>query len=173
MSQTGSASSKRMEMNSPIGHDSFIRRAIEIADGAVRHGNHPFGALLVRNGQIVLEAENTVNTEHDVTTHAELNLVRLAVRQCEPPFLADCTLYASTEPCAMCSGAIYWAGIGTVVFACSAQRLAHFAGDHLSVPCRSVFAMGVRETTLIGPILESEAEQAHASYWPQLKISGK
>ena len=154
-------------MSNATAHEPFIRRAIEIAADAVRHGNHPFGALLVRNGQIVLEVENTVNTEHDVTAHAELNLVRLAVRQFEPPFLADCTLYASAEPCAMCSGAIYWAGIGTVLFACSAQRLAHFAGDHLSVPCRSIFAMGVRETTVVGPILESEAEQAHAGYWPQ------
>jgi len=152
-------------MNSQTSHEKYIRRANEIASGAVLRGNHPFGALLVRNDQILLEAENTVYTAHDVTTHAELNLVRLAVKQYESIVLADCTLYSSTEPCAMCAGAIYWAGITSVVFGCSAERLAYFAGNHLAVPCRSIFAMGAHETTVIGPILESEAEKAHAHYW--------
>ena len=145
--------------------ETFVRRSLEIAANAVHRGNHPFGALLVRDNRITLEAENTVFTEGNVTAHAELNLVRLAVRQYDSAFLAKCTLYTSTEPCAMCAGAIYWAGIASVVFACSAERLADFAGQHLSVSCRVIFSSGARETVVIGPILESEAERVHAAYW--------
>jgi tRNA(Arg) A34 adenosine deaminase TadA len=143
----------------------FVRRSLQIAADAVSHGNHPFGALLVRDGRILLEAENTIFTEHDLTNHAELNLVRLAVHQYDPAFLEDCILYTSTEPCAMCSGAIYWSGIGTVIYACSAKQLAEFAGEHLAVPCSDIFAKGIRKVIVRGPLLEDEAIHVHATYW--------
>lgn len=147
-------------------HDNdFVRRSLQIAADAVSHGNHPFGSLLVREGQILLEAENTIFSERDVTNHAELNLVRLAVRQYDPAFLESCTLYASTEPCAMCSGAIYWSGIGAVVYACSAKRLADFAGEHLAVPCADIFSKGMRKVVVRGPVLEDEATHVHVAYW--------
>src|SRR5579859_3432783 len=98
-------------------NNDFVRRSVQIAADAVSHGNHPFGALLVRDGKVLLEAENTIFTRHDITNHAEMNLVRLSVNRYDAAFLADCTLYTSTEPCAMCAGAIYWSGIGAVVFA--------------------------------------------------------
>ncbi|MER3462534.1 MAG: nucleoside deaminase, partial [Armatimonadota bacterium] len=90
----------------------FLRQAVEVARRARANGNHPFGALLVdAEGKVLLEAENTVQTERDCTGHAELNLMRLASRSYDPGFLATCTLYTSTEPCAMCSGAIYWGNV--------------------------------------------------------------
>ncbi len=90
----------------------FIRLAIAVAQRARAHGNHPFGALLVdENGQILLEAENTVVTANDATGHAETNLIRLASKRYSPDFLAQCTLYTSTEPCAMCAGAIFWGNV--------------------------------------------------------------
>src|SRR4051812_39068634 len=91
----------------------YLRAAIAVAWRAREHGNHPFGAVLVDTGnQVVLEAENTVVTEQDCTGHAETNLVRLASRRFTPEQLATCTLYTSTEPCAMCAGAIHWSQIG-------------------------------------------------------------
>jgi tRNA(Arg) A34 adenosine deaminase TadA len=88
------------------GFRQHLRRAIELAQQACDHGNHPFGALLVdRRGNVVLEAENTVRTDRDVTAHAETNLMRMASARFEPDFLERCTLYTSTEPCAMCAGA--------------------------------------------------------------------
>ena len=104
-------------------HEVYIRRTIALAAAAREKGNHPFGALLVRNGEIVLEAENTVSTETDVTAHAELNLVRKGWAELDQDTLSECTLYTSTEPCAMCCGAIYWAGIPRVVFGCAAETL--------------------------------------------------
>ena len=143
----------------------LVRRSVQIAFDAVAHGNEPFGALLAKDGQILLEAENSIHTGHDVTNHAETSLVRLAVQQYDPEFLAGCVLYTSTEPCAMCAGAIYWSGIGAVVFACSEQRLAHYAGWQFDLPCRDVFAKGARKVEVVGPVLEEEAEKVHAAYW--------
>jgi tRNA(Arg) A34 adenosine deaminase TadA len=96
---------------------AHVRRAVEIAGHARTHGNHPFGALIVTADGVQLEAENTVLTSADPTGHAETNLVRLAASVLTPAQLATCTLYTSTEPCAMCAGAIYWAVINLVVFA--------------------------------------------------------
>jgi tRNA(Arg) A34 adenosine deaminase TadA len=111
--------------------DTHLRRAIALAHQARENGNHPFGALLADGrGEVVLEAENTVLTEHDCTNHAELNLVRAASRRFAEGQLGDCTLFTSTEPCAMCAGAIYWSGIGRVVFALSGAALTVMvAGD--------------------------------------------
>ncbi len=145
--------------------ENLVRRSIQLADAAVAHGNEPFGALLAKDGAILLEIENSVHTGHDVTNHAETNLVRRAVQQYDAEFLNGCVLYTSTEPCAMCAGAIYWSGIGTVVYACSEQRLAHYAGWQFDIPCREIFARGARKVQVVGPVLESEAEQTHAAYW--------
>ena len=87
-----------------------------LADRARAGGDHPFGALLAdTDGRVLLEAGNSVVTLHDVTGHAETNLVSAATRRFEAGELAAMTLVASCEPCAMCSGAIYWSGIGAVV----------------------------------------------------------
>ena len=148
-------------------HDPFIRQAIALAHSAVTKGNQPFGACLVRDGAVVLTAENTIHTDHDPTRHAEANLASKAAQTFDLTTLRQTILYTSTEPCAMCAGAIYWAGIGTVVYACSQDRLADYAGKALDVPCREVFAQGDRPTQIIGPLLETEAIAIHQTYWQQ------
>lgn len=91
--------------------DHLMRRAIELAQSARSKGNHPFGALLCDpDGNIVLEAENTVGTYKDVTCHAEQNLMSKASRQFAPAKLATLVMVTSTEPCAMCAGATFWTG---------------------------------------------------------------
>src|SRR4051812_19974402 len=114
-------------------HYPFVREALVLAEAAVAKGNHPFGALLAKDGKIVLRAENTIFTGSDVTNHAEMNLVRMAVNQYGAEFLGGCVLYTSTEPCAMCTGAIYWAGIRIVVYACAETRLTEIAGSGLNI----------------------------------------
>jgi tRNA(Arg) A34 adenosine deaminase TadA len=149
----------------------YLRLAIEVAQQAREHGNHPFGAVLVdATGQVVLRAENTVITEHDCTGHAETNLVRLASAQFSAAQLSQTTLYSSTEPCAMCSGAIHWSGIGRVVFALSEEDLYAIVGpspEHLYLSCREVFAHTQRPITIAGPAaeLDREARAVHADFW--------
>src|SRR6187402_628330 len=108
---------------------THLARAVELAREARARGDHPFGAVLVTADGRTVEALNSVNTENDPTGHAETNLVRAAAGSVEPEAFAASTLYTSTEPCAMCSGAIYWSGVGRVVFALSEEGLAELVGD--------------------------------------------
>ncbi|HAJ38853.1 MAG TPA: nucleoside deaminase [Chloroflexi bacterium] len=154
-------------------HLTHLRTAIAVALRARAKGNHPFGAILVDvDGTVLLEAENTVNTEHDCTGHAETNLVRMACRRFERAVLERCTLYTSTEPCAMCAGAIHWSGIGRVVYGLGEEELyamtsdgAHPDNETMRLPCREVFARCVRPVEVIGPLLEDEARTVHEGFW--------
>ena len=151
-------------------HTEFIQVAIDVARRARNNGNHPFGAILADNhGHILLEAENTVVTENDCTGHAETNLIRLASKKYDVDFLATCTLYASTEPCPMCSGAIFWANVRRVVYGLSEESLYEMTGedseDVLYLPCREIFAKGRKSIEVIGPVLEEEAKKVHEGFW--------
>lgn len=149
----------------------LLRRAIALAALAREHGNHPFGALLADpDGNILVEAENTVTTEHDITGHAETNLVRKAYRALPADVLATATLYTSTEPCAMCAGAIYWVGISRVVYGLAETELARLAGADeknptLDLPARIVLGSGQRPIAVLGPLLVAEAAAVHAGFW--------
>jgi tRNA(Arg) A34 adenosine deaminase TadA len=151
--------------------ERFLRRAIAVAAAARAHGNHPFGAILVGpDGEVLLEAENTVNTECDGTGHAERNLMSLASRRFDKQLLARSTMYTSTEPCAMCAGSVYWVGVRRVVYGLSEKGLLALTGSHednptFDLPCRTVFAGGQRPTEVIGPLLEGEARAVHAGFW--------
>ena len=144
---------------------ALMRRCFELAREAVAAGSHPFGALLARGDEVVLESHNTV-AEDGVTGHAELNLVRRAIASLGRDALADCTLYTSTEPCAMCAGAIYWARISRVVFGCSVEGLHSVTEGTLRLPCRTVFAHGDRQVEVVGPSLADEAVEVHREFWP-------
>jgi tRNA(Arg) A34 adenosine deaminase TadA len=150
----------------------FLRRAIELAREARADGRHPFGSLILdERGEVVVEARNNaVLPKGDPTQHAELVACREVAPLRSLAELAKCTLYTSTEPCAMCAGAIYWTGIGRVVFALSEQGLMRYTGGHeenptLDLPCREVFARGQRRIVVAGPLLEDEAGGVHEGFW--------
>jgi tRNA(Arg) A34 adenosine deaminase TadA len=151
--------------------EHFLRRSFEVARRSMTHGNHPFGAILVDDGgKVLLEAENGYMPAHDGTAHAERLLATEACRTLSADVRARATLYSSAEPCAMCAGAIYWAGIGRVVYGLSEHRLRGVTGDHpenptLDLPCREVFRSGQRPTDVVGPMLEDEAEALHDAVW--------
>ena len=146
-------------------HETFIQETYLLAKKAQENGNHPFGALLVLAGEVILTAENTVFTDHDITRHAELNLVSKAAIELDSERLWQSILYTSTEPCAMCTGAIFWSGISTIVYGCSATRLGEIAGGTFVVPCRDLLRFGKREILVIGPILEDQGAAIHRNFW--------
>ncbi len=154
-----------------IDDEHFLRRAFDVARRSMTHGNHPFGALLVdAGGNVLLEAENGYMPAHDGTAHAERLLATEACRTLPAEVLAKATMYSSAEPCAMCAGAIYWAGIGRLVYGLSEHRLRDYTGNHpenptLDLPCRAVFASGQRPTEVVGPLLEDEAGAMHEGVW--------
>jgi tRNA(Arg) A34 adenosine deaminase TadA len=149
----------------------FLRRSFDVARRALTHGNHPFGAILVdQNRTVLIEVENGYMPAHDGTAHAERLLATQACTTLPADVLRTATLYSSAEPCAMCAGAIYWAGIGRLVYGLSERRLRGVTGDHpenptLDLPCREVFKSGQRVTEVLGPMLEDEAEALHQGVW--------
>ena len=151
----------------------YIRRAIDVSQKAREHGNTPFGAVLVDgSGDIILEQENIEITESNCTGHAETTLMVKASKLYTKDFLWQCSLYSTAEPCAMCSGAIYWGNVGRVVYGISETRLLELTGDDqqnptFDLPCREIFARGQKKIQVIGPFPEIEAEvvKVHAGYW--------
>ena len=149
----------------------FLRVAIDVSRKSRENGNHPFGAILVDpQGNILLEAQNTVVTDRDCTGHAETNLMRLASQQFDPELLASCTVYTSAEPCPMCSGAIFWGNVRRVVYGLGIELLYDLIGNHpenpsLHVHCQEVLSRGPWPIEVIGPALEAEAGQVHEGFW--------
>ena len=147
----------------------FLRYAIKVAQRSRENGNHPFGAVLVDgDGNILIEAENTVVTTRDGTGHAETNLMRMASIRYDREFLAKCTIYTSTEPCPMCTGAIYWANVRRVVYGLSEESMYDMVSareEVLYLPCREVIARGNKPIEVVGPIIEDEAREVHLGFW--------
>lgn len=162
----------------PNNHIKYLKRCIEIAEEAKKSGNMPFGALLVdKEGTILLEQGNVEVTEHVCTGHAETTLVQHASKKYEKNVLASCTLYTTVEPCVMCSGAIYWANIGSVVYAMPEETLLALTGSDaknptFSMPCREVFDAGQKQIKVIGPFqeLENEVAKSHSGFWNQQSL---
>lgn len=150
--------------------ERLIRRSLEIARRAREAGNHPFGALLAdAGGEVLIEAENTVVTGRDCTGHAETNLMRLASAAYDPDFLATCSVYTSTEPCAMCCGAIFWGNVRRVVYGLRGSGLYALippgSEDILLLPSTEIFKHGRKQIDVIGPVLEDEAGAVHDGFW--------
>ncbi|MBD9361818.1 nucleoside deaminase [Methylomonas fluvii] len=99
-------------------HEDFLNQAIALAYDNIDQGGGPFGALVARNGEIIAASGNRVTPDLDPTAHAEIVAIRLACQKLGDFQLSDCTLYTSCEPCPMCLGAIYWARLQAVYFAC-------------------------------------------------------
>ncbi|KKB33636.1 nucleoside deaminase [Bacillus thermotolerans] len=107
--------------------DTYMKRAVELAIINVEEGGQPFGAVLVKDGQIVSEGVNELHKKHDVSGHAEMLAIRQAQKQYQTNNLSGYTMYASGEPCPMCLAAMYFAGIKEVVY-CASVEEAHEAG---------------------------------------------
>lgn len=156
-------------MLSPDQMERHLHRANAVAQRAMEMGRHPFGALLVApDGETVLAEQGNIDT----VNHAESTLARTAAANYPGSYLAQCTLVTTFEPCAMCAGTIYWAGIGNVVYGAEETTLLQLTGDHpenptLRLPCRDVFSRGQRQVSVAGPIPAVAAEliALHQGFW--------
>lgn len=172
-----------------LDHASHVRRAIDLAETAAERGDDPYGSLLVRDGQVVMEATNRVNTDDDIALHPELTLARRAASEHTPAERARTVMYTSTEPCPMCAAGIAYAGLGAVVYSVSGARAAEVyrgrdgsgsdagsgsddagAGSDAEagsddggegIPCEEVFDRLGRSVEVVGPVLESEGLDVH------------
>ena len=146
-----------------------LRRANEVAKRAKQFGHHPFGCVLVApDHETVLMEQGNVDT----VNHAESTLARVAWTNFSPEYLWGCTLYTTFEPCVMCTGTLYWANVGRVVYGAAEKRLLELTGSSeqnptLDVPCRYVFEHSQKDVKVWGPIPELEAELVapHLGFW--------
>jgi tRNA(adenine34) deaminase len=151
--------------------EQHLRRAIEIAEDAARRGDRPFGAMIVSaDGRVVAEGCSTQQADHDWTAHAEMNVIRAAGNVLGWQELATATIYASSDPCPMCAGAIYWSNIRRLVFGADEASMRHLRADNaqgagLTMSCREVLARSARPIEVVGPLLEDEAIRAHEVFW--------
>jgi tRNA(Arg) A34 adenosine deaminase TadA len=157
-------------------HEKFIRLAFEQARKAVEAGNEPFGAVLVKDGEVAAYGQNKINTESDPTYHAETGLIRDYCHEAKVTDLSDYTLYTSCEPCVMCAGCMVWAKLGRMVYSITVGQLLEIVSegpsDSLSqeddrgidMPCAEVFAYSRNKIEVIPGILEDEGLELYRSY---------
>ncbi|MFD4182127.1 nucleoside deaminase [Rhodococcus sp. NPDC058514] len=139
---------------------THLRRAIELANETGSAGNRPFGAVAVgADGAVISEGANSVATSGDVTEHAELDAITTACAEGRTDDLVASTVYASGEPCPMCSAAMVWAGVRRVVFAASSEEFGQIlgGGPRFGLGCAEVIASADADIAVSGPHLGEEA----------------
>lgn len=104
----------------------FLNQAIELARDNLAHGGRPFGAVVVRGGEVLATGVNEILVTHDPTAHAEMSALRAASRRLGSPDLSGCSVYASGHPCPMCLAAMRLAGVVRVAYAYSNEEGAPF-----------------------------------------------
>lgn len=145
----------------------FMARANELAVAAVAHGNTAYGAILVRDGKVLMEFENDAITSRNVTHHAETGIIAVASVKFGLPALAGATLYTSTEPCIMCCGAVRSAGLKRVVYGVTGTQ-SHLLRGRAPLPnplkIREIFQrLGATDIVVHGPLMEAEGLAIHTA----------
>ena len=131
----------------------FMRIAIEES----KKGDWPYGAVIVKDGAIVVKGFNTATRDRDPTAHAEVNVIRAALKAIPDTSLKGCTLYTSSESCPMCTGAFIWAGVSRVVFGASIQELIDVGQPQINTSSEALIKTAFRKVELTGGVLAAEA----------------
>ena len=145
----------------------YLRQAIRLSAEARQRGNAPFGAVIVAaDGTVLAEARNTGSETDDFTAHAEMNALRLVSGRHPRQALAQATIYASGEPCAMCAGGIFWSGISRVVFGLDiAGQQRTGKPPEIGLSCRQLLEAAPRPIEVRGPCLADEAALPFQGAW--------
>ena len=151
----------------------FINRAIELSEkGMNSHAGGPFGAVIVKNGEIIAEGFNQVTSSNDPTAHAEVVAIRKACEKLGSFQLNDCIIYTSCEPCPMCLGAIYWARPKMVYYACTKEDAAgigfddHFIYDEIdkNIEDRNIKFINLARTEGLGVFKKWQTKEGKTEY---------
>lgn len=147
---------------------AHLLAADAVARSAAAHGHHPFGAVLIGPDDAILMRQGNINT----VRHAETELARRAADAYSPRFLSTCTLVTTCEPCAMCTGTLYWANIGRLVYGIEETKLLELVGDHpanptMNLSSRDVLNSGQKSIEIHGPFPEIEGTLVapHREFW--------
>ena len=143
----------------------FMRQAIQLSAAAVKHGNEPFGAVLVKDDQVVFTNENQIYTRHDPTFHGEAGLIREFCGATGITDLQEYTLYSSCEPCFMCSGAMVWVKLGRLVYGASNIDLEHILGNKGCNCSKMVFDNSFWQPRVTDGVLREDALEILKKYF--------
>ena len=138
----------------------YMRLAVEQAKQSVHDGQSPFGAVIVKDGEVVCAVHNVVWATTDITAHAEVHALRVACERLGTIDLAGCTIYSSTEPCPMCFAAIHWANCDRIVFGTSIADADAAGFRELSISNEQMRTLGGSDVTVEGGVLRDEAHEA-------------
>jgi guanine deaminase len=142
----------------------FMARAIQLSiDNVVSGQGGPFGAVIVRHGDIVAEGVNRVTADKDPTSHAEIVAIRQACGKLGVFELTDCEIYTSCEPCPMCLGAIYWARLARVYFGNLATDASKIGFDDSFIYQELAQVLGKRSIPMI-PLMRRQALAAFRAW---------
>lgn len=152
-------------MSSRQTDEQFMAQAIALSQQAVENGNEPFGAVLVKDGEVVFTNENQIYTMHDPTFHGEAGLVRRFCAETGITDLSEYTMYASCEPCFMCSGALVWAKLGRLVYGASNNDLEEMLGNEGCNCSKMVFDHSFHRPAITTDVLRAESLRVLQDYF--------
>jgi tRNA(Arg) A34 adenosine deaminase TadA len=165
----------RVRREQPTEKDiELLYETVKVAKEAMAAGNHPFGALLAAKDGNILMTQGNDSRGGSPCLHAETNLMIRAGREYSPEFLSTCTLYSNFEPCAMCTGAMYWTNVRRLVFGLTEAQLLSLTGAHdenptLSLPAQAVLEHGQKDMVIVGPVDDPTLIEAivadHRNFW--------
>ena len=137
-----------------MNHEYFMNEALLEA----KKGDLPYGAVIVKDGDIIIRGHNTAQTDNDVTAHGEINALRAFTQKYGYALdaLKNYTLYTTCEPCPMCAAACVWAGVSKVVFGASTQQLIDLGTKQIDISCQNVAEKGFQSVEVIGGVLADE-----------------
>lgn len=141
--------------------EAFMHLAIEEA----RKSKTPFGAVVVKDNQVIERAGNTVHTDNDPTCHAEVNAIRRLTQRVGNASPADnYTLYSTCEPCAMCAATCFWAGISTIVYGVGADDFPDSNPNLINISCEDIFKNSPGSFSIKSGLLQEECKQLHSEF---------
>ncbi|MBP5974004.1 nucleoside deaminase [Brasilonema sp. CT11] len=132
--------------------EDFMRLALEEA----KKGDAPYGAVIVKDNQVVAQAHNTVKRDNDPSAHAEINVIRSLTTQLQNPSLEGYTIYTTGEPCPMCASACVWTGLSEIIYGASIEDLVSVNQSQINISCQEVIVKSFRKVKVIRGVLREE-----------------
>ncbi|KAB8335915.1 nucleoside deaminase [Scytonema tolypothrichoides VB-61278] len=135
-----------------MNQEDFMRLALEEA----KKGDAPYGAVIVKDNQVVAQAYNTVKRDNDPSAHAEINVIRSLTTQLKNPSLEGYTIYTTGEPCPMCASACVWTGLSEIIYGASIEDLVSVNQSQINISCEEVIIKSFRKIKVTRGVLREE-----------------
>ncbi len=132
--------------------ENFMMLALEEA----KKGDSPYGAVIVKDNEVVAKGHNTVKRDSDLSAHAEINVIRSLTAKIRNHSLEGYTIYTTGEPCPMCATACVWTGMYEIVYGASIQDLVAVNQSQINISCEEVIAKGFRNIKVTKGLLREE-----------------